>query len=199
MASVHELIPSIGNNATRIAVVSTLALVVLSAVFILNQVPKLDRNPIEEALEELLIFMPSNAFAEEPTDYESKKARAQDVYNDAIIRAKAIYQQITDDKNADDEEKARANQVFTQALLDAKAEYEKTLAEIKTETTYTTVKEARDAYHQIVLDAKTAYEKAIAEAIDDEEISTATQDFNKTVLDAREAYEKVRAELEGRE
>ena len=198
MASVHELVPSIGNSATRIAIVGVMVAVVFSAVFLLNQVSKLDRNPIEEALEELLIFMPNSAFAQETIDSESKKAIAQDTYNNAIIEANAVYRQILENENADSEEKERAKQVFTQALLDAKAEYEKTLAEIEATSTYTNVKEARDAYHKTVLDAREAYEKAISEAVDDEEISIAKQTFNKTVLDARAAYEKAKTELEER-
>ena len=61
MASVHELTPSIGNSATRTIIIGVMV-VVLNAVFLLNQVIKLDRNPIEEELEILSTFISGIVF-----------------------------------------------------------------------------------------------------------------------------------------
>ncbi len=63
MASVHELTPSIGNSATRTIIIGVMV-VVLNAVFLLNQVIKLDRNPIEEELEILSTFISGIVFPE---------------------------------------------------------------------------------------------------------------------------------------
>jgi len=65
MASVHELTPSIGNSATRTIIISVMVVVVFNAVFLLNQVIKLDRNPIEEELEILSTFISGIVFPEQ--------------------------------------------------------------------------------------------------------------------------------------
>ncbi len=218
-----QIVSSKGNVASRVAIVCALAAVLISAAFLAYQVTKLDVNTIEtktlstideisgtaqttldERWREFVDIMPSDTFAEETSDYDKEIVEAQEVYNNAIIRAKAIYDQILSDENATSEERAIAKQVYTQSLLDAKEAHDKTITEIKTkynvesnsETTYNTLEEAREDYFKAIADAKIAYEKALDEATNDEEVSAAKQAFNKAILDAQAAYEKAKGALE---
>ena len=223
MKGFQKTVPGTGNAVARIVIAGALAAVLISAAFLAYQVTKLDVNTIQtktlstideisgtaqttldEWWKEFLDIMPSDAFAEEATDYDKEIVEAQEVYHNAIIRAKAIYFQILTDENADSEERARANLVYTQSLLDAKEAYDNAIAEIKAkynvestaETDYNTLEEAREDYLKAIAEAKIAYEKALDEATNDEEISAAKQAFNKAILDARAAYEKAKAALE---
>jgi len=204
MVNVHMLIPRTDNSATKTIVVSTLVLAALGAVFFLNQVHELERNPIEEELEALFVFMPNYAFAEESTDYDSEVAIAQKKYSDEIIRAKAVFQQILEIKNVSHEERIQAREVYIQALLDAKTDYDKTLSEIKVKhdensdpkTYYSNIKHIRDVYHKAISKVKITYKQALSETTNENKILDAQKTFNKAILDAQAVYEKALTQLE---
>lgn len=145
----------------------------------------------------------SSSHAEEQEDYLSALEQAKEIYNNAIIRARAVYEQVIADENVDMTTKDNASTSYVQAIENANTNYENTIDELteqydesKTVITMldkegykTAIEQANLKYRNALALEKQIFEKLISEAQGDkDEEDRIEQEYDENIAEIKQTY-----------